>query len=522
MEFHQEDRTYLVVISTRTDLNNVHAGLLVRYAPGSGDVTTTPPANNYLCYRDVVFPIYGDLRTFDDVAPVLVRVQGSAAAVTMEEAHSGSKVLHVGYNIFQEARFLLSSGQPACNALMPTLEIHISMLRDWILDAGVPLVEIPAAPAGHEFIACLTHDVDFVRIADHKLDHTMWGFVYRASIGSFFNLVKQRISFRSFLKNLKALVSLPAIHLGLCKDFWREDFDRFVSLERDLKATFFFIPFKGRPGEKVQRRHPERRVAAYDVTQETALLRELTDSGNEIGVHGIDAWHDAEKGRAERRRLDAATTKAGPGIRVHWLCFDADSPRVLEKAGFEYDSTIGYNETVGYRAGTAQVFRPDGAETLLELPLHIQDGALFYKGYLGLADAGAWKFCETIVKNAGTYGGAVTILWHTRSLAPERQWGDFYQRLLQALRERPVWFATAGQAVEWFRHRRAVSFREVEFSGREARVFMEGEGRLNPPGNTPDLVLRVHSPRPTANAAGERSFVDVPWTGQPVMNISIG
>ena len=39
---------------------------------------------------------------------------------------------------------------------------------------------------------------------------------------------------------------------------------------------------------------------------------------------------------------------------MHWLYFDQNSPKTLENAGANYDSTVGYNETVGYRAGTAQ------------------------------------------------------------------------------------------------------------------------------------------------------------------------
>ena len=34
-----------------------------------------------------------------------------------------------------------------------------------------------------------------------------------------------------------------------------------------------------------------------------------------------------------------------------------ESPRQLEAAGFDYDSTWGYNNAVGYRPGTSQVFR---------------------------------------------------------------------------------------------------------------------------------------------------------------------
>ena len=37
----------------------------------------------------------------------------------------------------------------------------------------------------------------------------------------------------------------------------------------------------------------------------------------------------------------------------------------LEKAGFSYDSTVGYNETIGYRAGTAQVFKHPGRRSFV-------------------------------------------------------------------------------------------------------------------------------------------------------------
>ena len=53
-------------------------------------------------------------------------------------------------------------------------------------------------------------------------------------------------------------------------------------------------------------------------------------------------------------------------------------PRGPGKIRSVYDSTIGYNETVGYRAGTTQPYRPLAASRLLELPLHVMDTALFY------------------------------------------------------------------------------------------------------------------------------------------------
>ena len=73
--------------------------------------------------------------------------------------------------------------------------------------------------------------------------------------------------------------------------------------------------------------------------------------------------------------------------------------------------------------------------------------------------------------------------------------------------------------MEWFRKRRALSFRDADVSERHVRVVVEYDG--NGDGN-PDLMLRVHAPRPHAASRGARSFVDIPWTGQSVIDITLG
>src|SRR5437870_1230635 len=79
------------------------------------------------------------------------------------------------YELFQEIRFLLTTGQPPENAAIPTLERHIALLRRWIIGSGIPLVEIPPVPEGHPFIACLTHDLDHPSLRFHRFDHTTLG-----------------------------------------------------------------------------------------------------------------------------------------------------------------------------------------------------------------------------------------------------------------------------------------------------------------------------------------------------------
>jgi hypothetical protein len=143
---------------------------------------------------------------------------------------------------------------------------------------------------------------------------------------------------------------------------------------------------------------------------------------------------------------------------MHWLYFSNASPRHLEDAGFQYDATCGYNDAIGFRAGTLQAFQLAASTNLLELPLSIMDTALFYPGYLGLTAEQGVDRCSKLVTEARRFGGTLVINWHDRSLAPERQWGRCYQGLLTEIESADAWFAKGVEAVEWFRWRRSIRF----------------------------------------------------------------
>ena len=223
-------------------------------------------------------------------------------------------------------------------------------------------------------------------------------------------------------------------------------------------------------------------------------LQALVSGGCEVGVHGIDAWCDASKGRLEREAVQSVTGQPEIGIRMHWLYSNEESPVLLEQAGFSYDSTVGYNQTVGYRAGTTQVFRPLNVERLLELPMHVMDTALFFPDYMNLKPSQARVILDDMVANCVRFGGVLTVNWHDRSIAPERQWDQTYRELLGRLRGQGAWFATAGQAVSWFRKRRSAQFETT------------GDGRINlsPNGSDdelPALEVRRHNPGPVRSGS---------------------
>ncbi len=246
--------------------------------------------------------------------------------------------------------------------------------------------------------------------------------------------------------------------MGLAKDFWREFDDRYLELEEGIPSTYFVIPFKDRSGRNSHGPAPTFRAARYGARDIADTLQKLLAAGCEVGLHGIDAWLDSSRGREELEEIRRLTGVSEIGVRMHWLYYDQQSPAVLEKAGATYDSTIGYNETVGYRAGTTQAYKPLEASRLLELPLHVMDTALFYPAYLGLSPLQARSVLSRMVDNAVQFGGCLTINWHDRSIAPERLWGACYRDVVEDLKSRGAWFATAGQAISWFRKRRSVVF----------------------------------------------------------------
>jgi len=344
----------------------------------------------------------------------------------------------------------------------------------------------------------------------------MWGFLLRSTVGALQRLLRGKIGPGRLFRCWAAAGSLPLIYLGWLKDFWLP-FPWYMKVEKDLPATYYLIPFKGRAGKEVPSRRPERRATAYDVSDISDWVQTLQETGCEIGVHGIDAWRDAEEGKAERFRVSSVTGESNVGIRMHWLLSDADTPKVIEDAGYNYDATIGYNETPGYRTGTNQVYRPSGATSLLELPLHIQDGALFYPKRLDLPEDEAWKVCDVFIGRARANGGVLTILWHDRSHGPERFWGDFYVRLVNELKSLDPWFGTAQEVVEWFRSRRSVTFERSQVFGEVERVVARCEGK------TPvrPFVLRVHGAREERLPAPSiKSPIDVPWPGEDDIEVS--
>ena len=522
-QFVRAGSFYDVVISTLDDVPPVDCRLLIVYGcsakrvdAGHGDAFPLLKTASFI-YSGGAVPIYCGVRTFAPLAEVVRYVSDNGETVGFYSRPRS--LLRLGYDLFDESEYLLTAGQPGEWAHVPTLDLHIEILRNAILQAGIPLLEIPPSPENYSFITCLTHDIDFVGIRSHFFDHSMFGFCYRGTIGAFLKFLRGRLSLDLLIRSWVAVLSLPFVYAGWMKDFW-QPFEWYLTAEKDLPSTYFLIPFKRTRGTKVSGANAGRRAAAYDVGDLKSWIERLQNEGCEVAVHGIDSWHSEQKARNESKRVRDAAGRSRVGVRMHWLLADRDTPAILDRADYDYDSTCGYNGAIGYRAGTLQVFRPIGTKKLLELPLHLQDGALFFPEKLNLSEPEAEQRCATLIDQARNLGGVLTVLWHDRSHAAERFWGDFYLRLLKRLRTCRCWFASAEQVIAWFRYRREVKFKSLTAAVPNL-VSIHYDGRTP---IQPLVTLRIH--RPSGQRVGSASehaapaFEDISWDGEDSEKLS--
>lgn len=166
------------------------------------------------------------------------------------------------------------------------------------------------------------------------------------------------------------------------------------------------------------------------------VFKKLRNQGHEIALHpSRDAQDSIEKLQREKARLLrwVGTPSQGLGVRNHYL--KASFPQTWrneQQLGFSYDSTLGWTEAPGFRAGTARPYRPFDCQSnqrldIWELPLVVMDGAM-----TGTEE----EITNDVKRIAGEcfeYNSPATILWHTNRLLPfdYPQYATAYYNLLQ-------------------------------------------------------------------------------------------
>ncbi|MTI83712.1 MAG: hypothetical protein FH756_07365 [Firmicutes bacterium] len=283
-------------------------------------------------------------------------------------------------------------------------------------------------PMGKKFAICLSHDVD---------DIYPTGIHSLLSIGHYFRkldfeAITEHIGWRYFGKKTSPFMN----------------FEEIINLEEQYgaKSTFFFLASKTDP---IRPR--------YDVKDIKSELLYIIKKGWEIGLHGsYYAYNDLEQIKREKEKLESVVLQTVKGYRSHYLRFDTPFTwNLLAKAGFNYDTTFGYSDMVGFRNGMCHPFEPFDLEKeinidILEIPLIIMDGALF-KNVDSLKEA--WVTVKKILDSVKDCSGVVTILWHNQSFACpyKEEWKEMYEKILQYGYQKNAWMTSGWEIYKWWK-----------------------------------------------------------------------
>jgi peptidoglycan/xylan/chitin deacetylase (PgdA/CDA1 family) len=311
----------------------------------------------------------------------------------------------------------------------------------------------PEWPEGKPFAVCLTHDVDDVSY-----------FSLRQSLRSFnepFNglyITKDK---------LKRLLNLGFITLRTCINQFSADpfhcYERWLEIEEEYgaKSTFFFWP----GWENVKKHHHKDPIyklndrVVFDgyKCSVSEMMQEIHRRGWEIGLHpSWYAYNDVEELKGQKEALENALGYPVHSIRQHCLHYDIRiTPQVHSAAGFKYDSTLGFNNNIGFRFGTCYPWKLFDLKSknelpILEIPLIVQDVAMLStsKG-MCIDPKMAFRYVNQITEEVEKVSGVLTLLWHPNEII-NRESRRLYLKILNYLSEKEAWITSVQEIGSWW------------------------------------------------------------------------
>jgi peptidoglycan/xylan/chitin deacetylase (PgdA/CDA1 family) len=292
---------------------------------------------------------------------------------------------------------------------------------------------------GARFAVALTHDVD-----------VPWRWTRRAVLGSAARLKGHALGRRrsEAAREARALAALPLHKLRRSDPNWRFEAILDAERERGSSSTFFLLAAHADP-------HDGPSPETYDRVR-LRLVETLHAGGGEIGLHGSYlAARDPARLGVELRVLRALGADVR-GQRYHYLRVDPhENLAPLAELGLRYDTSLGFSDAIGFRAGIMQPYRPwdlatDRPLDLVEVPLAAMDVTLGESRYLGLSADEAQLPLLDLLDVAAELGGGFAVLWHTDRFdrGTAQGWDRLYARFMDAVRERDGVLLSAGELAD--------------------------------------------------------------------------
>ncbi len=326
----------------------------------------------------------------------------------------------------------------------PAVNKYILYLKE-ILIQRLKKKPISLYPQGKKACVILSHDVDNPGKYDHLINYSL-----KPKTGGFKNYFAH---YRAFL----ALVKTYFLDKNK-NQYWV--FEELMKAEKEygFTSTSFFasVNFQSKNG------HPLDVSYRLEQKKYKNIIKKLIGNGFDVGLHAsYQACLNFDSLKKEKEDLEKIAGNSVEGLRHHfWHLGKTPNETLLkhENAGFNYDSSLAFNDHIGYRRNIALPYFPynkNKAERLntLQIPVFCMDGNLFYNEKMEVEEAVNKILAQ--IKVIEECNGVASIDWHIRSSIPNvgrfSKWGEAYLSILEELSKREdIWVTNCGQFSDWW------------------------------------------------------------------------
>lgn len=308
----------------------------------------------------------------------------------------------------------------------PLVNEYADKIKDWLNKSYGLNIQIRQ----EHFTALISHDIDLPYFYGN----------FRSELSEVLSYTRGAGKYR----HASDLLNLTKNMLGFGKDPY-ETFDYICKQEkkREILSTWFILMSRDNQWGLKKKKYRRR-------------LRWLVSHGYEIGIHpGYDSAFDVETIRCEKEAVERMAGTQISGVRNHFLRFAVpNSLHNYEQLGLLYDSTLGYAEQDGFRAGIAAPFKPFDINTrtiinVIEIPLIIMDGVL--QDYQGMSPQKGLMEIQRLIDVVATCNGTITFNWHNTFLAGDfNPWRDVYEKSLDYLTQKNAFMCRSDRLAQIF------------------------------------------------------------------------
>lgn len=179
---------------------------------------------------------------------------------------------------------------------------------------------------------------------------------------------------------------------------------------------------------------------SYDISDKD-LVKDLLSLANhkyEFGLHqSCEAWKCSNEMKRQMNKVSNSLGLPIKSCRQHWLRFSfKDTWLAQYNAGFSEDTTLGFNDRIGFRNGLALGMNLNLIDKNFEsghmiVPMVLMDSHLY--DYLTLNDSQRKQIIKRIIDEVRLVGGKISIIWHQHTLGSDYGWESGYKTLLEEL-----------------------------------------------------------------------------------------